>query len=60
MIIMKKNASSVVANKLVKDIIYETQKLRKVPLIGQVEEFLKYRKIKYRYFIFKNYKINIR
>ena len=53
----KKNASPSIANKLVKEIINEAQKLRKAPLIGQVEEFLKHRKIKYRYFIFKNYKI---
>ncbi len=53
----KKNVSSRIATKLVKGIINETKKLLIAQSIGQEEELLKERKIKYRYLIFKNYKL---
>ena len=53
----KKNASSIVATKLVNGIINETNKLIETPYIGQEEELLKERENKYRYLVFKNYKI---
>ena len=53
----KKEASLKVAKKLLKDIINESKKLTDTPEIGQVEELLEQRRICYRYFIFKNYKL---
>ncbi|WP_240665704.1 type II toxin-antitoxin system RelE/ParE family toxin [Lutibacter sp. HS1-25] len=50
-------ASSKIAKKIVKEIINEPKKLIKNPLIGQEEALLKHRKIKYRYLVFKNYKL---
>lgn len=52
-----KKASLKVASKLLKEIINEPEKLIKNPHIGQEEELLKQRKIKYRYLVFKNYKL---
>ncbi len=46
-----------VASKLVKEIINAPQKLLKSPNIGQQEDLLNERDIKYRYIIFKNYKL---
>ncbi len=45
------------ANKFLKAIIKEPNKLLKAPFIGQKELFLKGREIEYRYLIFKNYKL---
>lgn len=45
------------ASKLVKGIIRAPQKLLKATKSGQVEELLKEREIKYRYLVYKNYKI---
>ena len=53
----EKKASLRVAAKLIKGIINEPNKLINAPLIGQEEELLKGRKIKYRYLIYKNYKL---
>jgi plasmid stabilization system protein ParE len=53
----KANVSYRIAKKLLKGIISEPNKLLKTPEIGQIEEFLKTRKTKYRYLVFKNYKI---
>ncbi|WP_417371348.1 type II toxin-antitoxin system RelE/ParE family toxin [Gelidibacter japonicus] len=53
----EKKASSRVATKLVKGIINEPKKLIKSPFIGQEEELLRDRKIKYHYLVFKNYKL---
>ena len=53
----EKKASSTVATKLVKDIIKEPKKLIKSPFLGQEEELLKDREIKYHYLVFKNYKL---
>ena len=53
----EKKASSKVATKLVKGIINEPKKLIKSPFIGQEEELLKDRRIKYHYLVFKNYKL---
>jgi plasmid stabilization system protein ParE len=50
-------ASSRVATKIVTGILKESEKLIKASFIGQEEEFLKERKIQYRYLIFKNYKL---
>lgn len=46
-----------VATKILKQIINEPQKLLKNPEIGQIEELLLHRNIKYHYFVFKNYKL---
>ena len=51
------NVSSDVASKIVIGIINEPNKLMNSPYIGQEEELLKHRNIKYRYLIHKNYKI---
>lgn len=53
----KKDVSPVIAKKFLKGIINEPNRLLKTPLIGQVEELLKHRKMSYRYLIFKNYKL---
>jgi len=53
----KKKASPRVAKKMIKFIIKEPEKLIKTPFIGQEEELLKNRDIKYRYLVFKNYKL---
>jgi|SRR5690606_109212 plasmid stabilization system protein ParE len=53
----KLNASPTVAKKLVSDIVKESQKLSKQPLIGQDEELLKDFKLGYKYLVFKNYKL---
>ncbi|SFD05659.1 type II toxin-antitoxin system RelE/ParE family toxin [Algibacter pectinivorans] len=53
----KKEASTRIAKKIVKGIINEPKKLIKTPLIGQEEELLKQREIRYRYLVFKNYKL---
>jgi len=53
----KKEASLKVAKKLVNGITSETLKLAKQPEIGQQELLLINRKQKFRYLVFKNYKI---
>ncbi len=53
----EKKASITVATKIVTGIIKESEKLIKASFIGQEEELLKDRKIKYRYLVFKNYKV---
>ena len=53
----RKKASYRVARLLIDGIYNETQKLKKQPKIGQVEELLKDRKQDFRYLVFKNYKI---
>ncbi|TKS55514.1 type II toxin-antitoxin system RelE/ParE family toxin [Mesohalobacter halotolerans] len=52
-----KEASIEIAKKIAIGIIKETEKLIKLPLIGQEEELLSHRKFNYRYLIYKNYKI---
>jgi len=49
--------SATVAMKLVGGIIEHVETLRSNPHVGQVEELLRNRKNKYRYLIFKSYKI---
>ncbi|MUP47239.1 type II toxin-antitoxin system RelE/ParE family toxin [Gramella sp. BOM4] len=51
------NASPGIARKLIQDLLKEPNRLKKDLKIGQIEEFLKDRKITYRYLLFKNYKI---
>ncbi len=53
----EKEVSARVAKKIIIGIINESKKLIKSPLIGQEEELLKHRQTKYRYFVFKNYKL---
>lgn len=53
----KKNASTRIANKLLKGIIDEPEKLIQAPLIGQEEALLKQRDLQYRYLVYKNYKL---
>jgi plasmid stabilization system protein ParE len=53
----ERKISSTFAIKLVQGIIDEPNKLISSPLIGQKEELLKDRKVKYRYLVFKNYKL---
>jgi len=53
----EKKASSRIAKKLMNEIINEPEKLINTPEIGQEEELLKKRKNKYRYLVFKNYKL---
>lgn len=53
----QRRAGTVVAKRLIKGIISEADKLCDSPFIGQEEEWLKHRKIQYRYFVFKNYKL---
>lgn len=50
-------ASKKIALKLVNEIIDKTIDLEKTPLMGQIEELLKERSQKFRYLIYKNYKI---
>lgn len=52
-----KKAGLRIANKLLKGIICEPNKLLNAIDIGQEEEFLKNRGDLYRYLVFKNYKI---
>jgi plasmid stabilization system protein ParE len=53
----KRKANLTVAKKIVSEIYEETLKLEQQPRIGQVEELLKQRKQKFRYLVYKNYKI---
>lgn len=53
----RKRAGSRVAKQLIDGIYNETQKLKKQPKIGQIEELLKNRGQEFRYLVFKNYKI---
>jgi len=53
----REKASYRIAKQLIDGIYNETQKLKKQPKIGQVEELLKDRKQDFRYLLFKNYKI---
>ena len=53
----EKKASLKVATKIVTGIIKESEKLINASFIGQEEELLKDREIKYRYLVFKNYKV---
>jgi plasmid stabilization system protein ParE len=53
----KKKTSLKIANKILTDIIKESDKLIKASFIGQEEDLLKDREIHYRYLVFKNYKI---
>ena len=46
-----------VAKSIVNGIFKETNKLKKFPKIGQVEELLENRIEEFRYLVFKNYKI---
>lgn len=50
-------ANSRIAKSLLKGIVNEPKKLIRTPYIGQEEEFLKNRIIKYRYLVFKSYKL---
>jgi plasmid stabilization system protein ParE len=52
-----RKAGKRVAGKLLKGIINEPNRLIETPYIGQEEDFLKHRKITYRYLVFKNYKL---
>lgn len=52
-----KNASQKIAKKITDGIYNETLKLKYQPEIGQEEDLLKSRKQKFRYLVFKNYKI---
>ena len=53
----KENVGLKVALRLINGILDKSLKLKKQPKIGQIEELLKNRKEKFRYLIFKNYKI---
>jgi len=53
----KKNATLKVAKRLVTRIAKETLKLKEQPEIGQIEELLTDRPNKFRYLVYKNYKI---
>ena len=53
----EKKAGKTIALKIIRGIINEPEKLVKLSLIGQKEELLKERKIEYRYFVYKNYKL---
>lgn len=50
-------ASSRVARKLTDEIYNETLKLKSQPEIGQIEELLEKRNQKFRYLVYKKYKI---
>jgi len=50
-------AGSQVAKKLIINLFKETNKLKKFPKLGQVEELLLNRKEEFRYIVSKNYKI---
>ena len=51
------NIGKITAQKIIFNILLNTEKLEKNPFIGQVEDLLNNRKIKYRYLISTNYKI---
>jgi len=53
----KENATLKVAKSLTIGIAKETSKLKKQPEIGQIEELLIDRPNKFRYLVYKNYKI---
>ena len=53
----KENSSLKVATKLTEQIVKQTLKLSGQPKIGAKEEYLKDRKQKFRYLVYKNYKI---
>ncbi|MBR9831495.1 type II toxin-antitoxin system RelE/ParE family toxin [bacterium] len=53
----EKRASLKVSKSIVNGIIKETEKLIKTPNLGQEEEALKNRSIRYRYLVYKKYKI---
>lgn len=53
----QKEAGPLIAKKLLKEIINDAKKLLQSPLIGQEEELPKYRGVKYRYLVVKNYKL---
>jgi len=53
----QKKASQSIATKLVTGIIEATQVLVETPNAGQEEELLKERGTKYRYLVYRNYKI---
>ncbi|MGE0930772.1 type II toxin-antitoxin system RelE/ParE family toxin [Peijinzhouia sedimentorum] len=53
----KKEASLRVANKLVREIIFDSESLSDNPFIGQIEFRLENRKFEYRYLLCKHYKI---
>lgn len=53
----KEEASYKIAKDLVDEIFDETLKLSKHPEIGQVESFLEGRSQKFRYLVYRNYKI---
>lgn len=53
----QRKAGKRIAAKLVTGIIEATQALMETPYLGQEEELLKEREIKYRYFVYRNYKI---
>lgn len=46
-----------VAKNLVNGVFKETNKLKKFPKLGQIEELLVSRKEEFRYLVYKNYKI---
>ncbi|PKP25059.1 MAG: type II toxin-antitoxin system RelE/ParE family toxin [Bacteroidetes bacterium HGW-Bacteroidetes-2] len=53
----KNKVGTKIAKSLIKGIITSPNKLLKTPYIGQEELSLTYRKIKYRYLVYKNYKL---
>lgn len=53
----RKKAGLKVAKKLINGIIDSTSELRKSPFIGQIESELIDRPQKFRYLVFKNYKV---
>jgi len=53
----KENASLKIAKSITTGIAKETLKLKKQPTIGQIEELLADRPNKFRYLVYKNYKI---
>lgn len=53
----REKAGTQIAKKLVNGIYNETLKLKKQPEIGPFEELLKTRKQKFRYLVYKNYKV---
>ncbi|MFC3416608.1 type II toxin-antitoxin system RelE/ParE family toxin [Algoriphagus hitonicola] len=53
----KEKANPRIAKKLVNGIIRECQMLKKNPKIGRIEELLKERKERFRFLIYKNYKL---
>ncbi|EDM42906.1 hypothetical plasmid-stabilisation protein [unidentified eubacterium SCB49] len=53
----REKAGTQIAKKIVNGIYNETLKLKRQPEIGQAEELLKNRKQKFRYLVYKNYKV---